>query len=457
MSGNMNPPRGPRRALLHGPSREAFARLAWHAHPAHPGPELAFLQQSQWWPAERIAALQARQLRGLVASASRVPFYRARFRAAGVGPDDIRTLADLARLPILERSDLERLGVAGIRVPGSWGMRATSSGSLGTRVEFLWPLSQMRWLDAGEERARGWMGSRVGTWRLEIRCRPVGLPQRISAALLNATAIHAPAMADARVAEQVLRALEARQPTLVWGVSNALYVVAVALLDQGRAAPTPACWSGGNLLLPHYRRALEQAFQCRVYERYATMETGLVAHECPEGGALHVPAEGLIAEIVRPDGSPAASGEPGDVLLTTLRNHATPLIRYRVGDRAIPPPRTQCPCGRGLPVFGAVSGRARDVLRTPSGALVGPRQVADALQPLMARVIDFQVIQDARGGLRALVIQHDTPRAEADRAAIAAILSDLVQPPEPPRVERVAQIALTPGGKLRTIIGHAGP
>jgi phenylacetate-CoA ligase len=239
-------------------------------------------------------------------------------------------------------------------------------------------------------------------------------------------------------------------------VSNALYQVAVALLEQGRTAPTRACWSGGNFLHPHYRRALEQAFQCRVYERYATMETGLVAHECPEAGALHVPAEGLIVEIARPDGSRAGPGETGDVLLTSLRNHATPLIRYRVGDRAIPPDRERCDCGRGLPVFGTVTGRTRDFLRTPAGALVGPRQAVEALQPVLDNsVIDVQVRQDARGRLQELVIQRDTPRAEADRETIASILQELVGPPERPTVERVEQIALTPGGKIRTIIGHA--
>ncbi len=443
------------RPIVQRPWRETLARVMWHAHPARPGPEYAFLRESQWWSPEQIGEYQARQLKALVGSATRVSFYRERFAAAGVKPEDIRTIADIARLPILERSDVERQGVAGLRVPGSWGMRAATSGSLGKPVHFLWPLSHMRWLDASEERARAWLGSEVGSWRLEVRCRPVNLPQRISAALLNATALHAPSMADPLVTRRVLRSLERRQPTLVWGVSNALYIVAVALLEQGRTAPAKACWSGGNLLHPHYRSALEEAFQCRVYERYATMETGLVAHECPEGGSLHVPAEGLIVEIVRPDGSPAAPGETGDVVLTPLRNDATPLIRYRVGDRAIVSGNQRCSCGRGLPLFGMVTGRTRDFLRTRSGARVGPRQAVEALRPVMERVIDFQVIQDAQARLRILVVQRDTQRTEADRETIASIMEELIQPPERPQVERVDQIALTPGGKLRTLIVHA--
>jgi phenylacetate-CoA ligase len=281
------------------------------------------------------------------------------------------------------------------------------------------------------------------------------MPQKIAAALLNETAIHAPTMADPEVARRVLKSLETRRPTMVWGVSNAMYVVAVALLEQGRTAPAKACWSGGNLLLPHYRKALEQAFQCAVYERYATMETGLVAHECLEGRSLHVPAEGLIAEIVRPDGTRAAPGETGEVLLTALRNHATPLIRYRVGDRAVAPASERCTCGRGLPVFGTVTGRSRDFLKTPSGTVIGPRQAADALAAVMDSVIDFQVVQDAQGRLNVSVVQRDTPQMESDREKTASIIQELVQPPERPVVERVEKIALTPGGKLRTFIAHA--
>ncbi|HEY7090584.1 MAG TPA: hypothetical protein VH518_20970 [Tepidisphaeraceae bacterium] len=442
----------PRNSIMHGSWRGALAKVMWHAHPAHPGPEYARLRESQWWSADQLAEFQVQQFKALMTSAQKVPFYRERFAAAGIGPDDIRTLDDVSKVPILERADMERLGIEGMKVSGSWGVKAASSGSLGKRVQFLWPLSQMRWLDAGEERARTWLGSQVGTWRLEVRCRPVGFPQKVAAVLLNETAVHAPTMADPEVAKRVLRTLETRRPTMVWGVSNAMYVVAVALLEQGRTAPAKACWSGGNLLLPHWRKALEQAFQCPVYERYATMETGLVAHECLEGRSLHVPAEGLIAEIVRPDGSKAGPGETGEVLLTALRNHATPLIRYRVGDCAIAPMSQRCSCGRGLPVFGTVTGRSRDFFQTPAGEVIGPRQAADALAPVMGSLIDFQIVQDPQRHLKVSVLQRDTPHTDSDREKVASIINDLVQPPQRPVVERVEKIAVTPGGKLRTFI-----
>jgi phenylacetate-CoA ligase len=397
-----------------------------------------------------------RELRRLVEAACRVPFYREQFRAAGVGPESIRTLADVGRLPILERPDVERLGIDGLKTPHSFGMRISTSGSLGKPVALLWPLEQMRWLDAGEARARGWLGWKVGERSLEVRCRPVGRPQAISAVLLNAQALHAPSVADPAVADRLVRSLEGPAPTLVWGVSNALYVVALALLEAGRTVQAAACWSGGNHLHPHYRSAMAAAFACPVYERYATMETGLIAHECPEGGSLHVPAEGLVVEIVRSDGSAAGPGETGDVLVTALRNRATPLVRYRVGDRATVPSRPECSCGRGLPVFGTVAGRSADTLRTRSGELVTPPQAVAAALPAMASIVDFQVIQDETNRLTIRLVQRESASSADDRARIASIFDELVGPPEPPRVERVDQIELTPGGKLRTLVSAAG-
>lgn len=432
--------------------REHLAWQLWHAHPARPGPQYQSLQASQWWPRERIEAGQVKALQRILGIAARVPHYRASLAGAGVTPDAIRSVDDMRRLPVLERAEARRLGVEGLRVPGTGGMRAATSGSTGRPVRFLWPLEQMRWLDAGEARARAWMGSEVGTRRLEVRCRPVGAAQALSAVLLNTAAFHAPVVSNPAAVRRLVAALARRPPALIWGVSNALYALAVALLDDGRSVRAGACWSGGNHLHAHYRRAFEEAFECDVYERYATMETGLVAHECVEARSLHVPAEGLVVEVVRPDGSPAAPGEVGDVLLTTLHNTATPLIRYRVGDRAVAAGREACPCGRGLPVFGSVVGRRNDVLVSAAGAIITPAQAVDAVAPGAGSIVDFQVTQDAEGRVRVAVVQRDLASAAADRDAVAVAVQRLLQSPLRPAVERVGHIALTPGGKLRTLV-----
>src|SRR5438045_3784273 len=146
----------PKESFMHGRWRGALPKVMGTAHPAHRGPESAPFRETQGGSRDQTAHSQVQQFRALRAAAQKVPFYRERFAAAGVGPEDIRTLDDISKVPVLERNDMERLGIEGMKVPGSWGVKAASSGSLGKRVQFLWPLSQMRWLDAEEERARTW-------------------------------------------------------------------------------------------------------------------------------------------------------------------------------------------------------------------------------------------------------------------------------------------------------------
>jgi hypothetical protein len=105
-------------------------------------------------------------------------------------------------------------------------------------------------------------------------------------------------------------------------------------------------------------------------------------------------------------------------------------------------------------VFGRVVGRTNDFLRTASGALVSPAQAVEAADLGSTSVIDFQVVQGAGDRLRIFVVQRDSPNATSDRERLAATFHGLVQPPERPRIERVDHIALTPGGKLRTLVSE---
>jgi phenylacetate-CoA ligase len=74
-------------------------------------------------------------------------------------------------------------------------------------------------------------------------------------------------------------------------------------------------------------------------------EVGLIGHECQVHDGLHVPEDHLLVEVLDRDGSPVAPGEEGELVVTTLRHEAMPLIRYRLGDITATIPG-QCPCGR---------------------------------------------------------------------------------------------------------------
>jgi phenylacetate-CoA ligase len=76
-------------------------------------------------------------------------------------------------------------------------------------------------------------------------------------------------------------------------------------------------------------------------------------------------------EVLRDDGTEASPGEVGWVVLTTLLNHAMPLLRYRIGDMAAAAPPGRCACGRQMPVVGGIAGRQDDVVVTRDGRRIG--------------------------------------------------------------------------------------
>ncbi len=105
-------------------------------------------------------------------------------------------------------------------------------------------------------------------------------------------------------------------------------------------------------------------------EIYSAVELGSIAFRCKEHNALHAQPETLFVEILDDADKPCQTGETGRVVLTSLHNLATPLIRYEIGDYATV--GAPCQCGRTSMVLEKVLGRVRNMLHTPDGRTLWP-------------------------------------------------------------------------------------
>ena len=138
------------------------------------------------------------------------------------------------------------------------------------------------------------------------------------------------------------------------------------MLEMSRRNPklrrAAACLGGilssGDLLSPELRTSLEAEFQCPVLDHWGMTETCFGGGvECLAQSGYHLRELDLFIEILSPlTGEPVPDGETGEIVLTTLRNEAMPLIRYRTGDAAgwLPGP---CPCGSPLRRLSGIKGR----------------------------------------------------------------------------------------------------
>jgi phenylacetate-CoA ligase len=153
-----------------------------------------------------------------------------------------------------------------------------------------------------------------------------------------------------------------------------------------------------------------------VTDTYSSEEIGTIALQCPDSPLYHVMAEHLLVEVLKADGTACREGETGRVVATDLRNFATPLVRYDIGDVAeVGPP---CGCGRGLPTLSRIFGRERNLVLMPDGTRHWPL-VGFCYFREIAPVMQYQFIQEGRESIE-LRLVTERPLGPDEEAGLAA-------------------------------------
>jgi len=191
-------------------------------------------------------------------------------------------------------------------------------------------------------------------------------------------------------------ALERFQPVYLSGYPSSMYVLADYYRQSGRPAPRfKAALTSAETLLDHQRSAIEDTFATRVFDQYGQAEMQSFWYEC-EAGRMHAHPLAGVTEILRPDGTQAALGEMGEVVLTGLVNYAMPLVRYRVGDTARFATES-CTCGRGMPVIEEIGGRLDDFVYTRERGFLGR---LDPVLKGVRNIVESQLEQESLDVLR---------------------------------------------------------
>ena len=166
--------------------------------------------------------------------------------------------------------------------------------------------------------------------------------------------------------EQQAHWLLAHDPAYLLTYPSNLEALANYFLKTGETLPNlREVRTIGEVLTPQARDVCAKAWDVPVVDVYTTQEVGYVALQCPAHEHYHAQSENLLVEVLDEEGRACGPGRVGRVILTSLHNFATPLIRYDGGDYAeVGDP---CSCGRGLPVLNRIMGRQRNMLVLPGG------------------------------------------------------------------------------------------
>ncbi len=356
--------------------------------PAVPGPPAATilallyqLEQSQYYPPDLLTALQCRQLKTLFGyAARRVPFYKDRFTAAGVDPDGEVTPDSLRRLPILTRSEFKDAGEGmwTTALPPAHGkpFMVRTSGSTGRAITLYKTQLMRRMWDAFVVRDVVWHKPDLSLQLAAIRWRdksqgmaPEGLTGQGWGSAVNALYETGPSALlniASDLQSQVDWLLRQDPGYLLTYPSNLMALLQYFEKHGHRLAQLRGVFTVSEVVTEELRRTCRKVWGVPIMDSYTCEEAGYLALQCPEQEHYHVQSENVFFEVVDDDGRPCRPGEDGRILITSLHNFATPLIRYEVGDYA--ELGEACPCGRSLPVLSRILGRKRNRLILPNGA-----------------------------------------------------------------------------------------
>ncbi len=316
-----------------------------------------------------IEALQLKRLQATVKHCMQSPFYKKRFEEIGLKPEDIKTLADIRKIPFTTKQDLRDtypFGIAStplrncVRLHSSSGTTGNPTVILHTQQdldEWANQVARNLWMvglrpddvfqnSSGYGMFTGGLGFQYGAERLGMLTVPAAagnsLRQIKFITDFGTTALHA-------VPSYVTRLYEVMKDNGV---------------DPRKDTKLKVLAIGAEPHSEEQRKRIEEMMGVKAYNSFGMSEMcgPGVGFECKEQNGLHFWEDYYIVEIVDPETlEPVPDGEIGELVLTTLCREAMPLLRYRTRDLTRVLGRS-CPCGRNHVRIDRMRGRSDDMI-----------------------------------------------------------------------------------------------
>lgn len=414
------------------------------------------MEQSQYWPRARLERLRVERLRALLRHAgAHVPYYRDLFARIGFDAGGDIGLADLARLPLLDKATI-RAHTDALKSAQARGLaRFNTGGSSGEPLIFYIGKERVAHDVAAKWRATRWWGVDIGDPEIVLWGSPIELgaqdrmrqwrDRAMRTVLLPAFEM-SPAKVDGFIAE-----MRVRRPRMLFGYPSAFAHIATHARERGIALDDlgiRVAFVTSERLYPHQRELIESVFGCPVANGYGGRDAGFIAHQCPAGG-MHLTHEDIIVEIVDGQGRPLPIGERGEIVVTHLATRDFPFIRYRTGDIGVLDDGA-CACGRTLPLLREIEGRSTDFLVARDGTVMHGLALIYIVRDLPG-VRQFKIVQESLELTRILLVTDagfdETCITGIEAGAKARLGADVTI-----QVERVAEIPPERSGKYRYVV-----
>ena len=357
---------------------------------------------------DALAALQLETLQAVLARTYlHVPFYRKRFDAARIDPDEIRCLEDLRKLPFTTREDLQANYPYGLfAVPLREVVRIHASTCMSVVVGYTrndiktWSALMARVLVAG-----GVGKDDVVQIALGYNLSTGGFGVHYGAEHIGASVIPT-STGNTRRQLKIMRDFKTTALVATPGYAVRLGRTLHEQGGQRSALSLRVALLGGEPLTDALRAEVQDRLGVVATDNYGLSEVmgPGVAGECRERNGLHINEDHFLVEVVDPATlEPVKPGDVGELVITTLTKEAFPVVRFRTRDitRLLPGP---CPCGRTTMRMARVERRSDDVLIV-RGVKVDPKRIAELFVELDGRPTPHRILVESERGMDSLVLQ----------------------------------------------------
>jgi len=369
-------------------------------------------------PRKELEALQLKRLKKVVKTAwDKLPYYRKKMEAAGVAPKDIRSLADVAKLPFTTKDDLRGcFPYKGFAVPMEDIVRIhASSGTTGLATVVGYTRKDLdTWseLMARLQTAAGVTKSDIVQIAFGYGFFTGGIGHHYGVEKVGAAVLP---VSSGKSERQIQIMRDYGSTVLICTPSYGMYLAELI----GKMGVRPELrlrlgLFGGESWTEPMRHALEKGLGVFATDNYGLSEVmgPGVSCECVEQKGMHISEDHFLPELIdSATGAPAAdpAGAGGELVLTTLTKEGIPVVRYRTRDLCHFLPG-ECPCGRTGRRMSKVSARSDDMLII-RGTNVYPQQIEEALLSVEGVAPHYQIEVSREGALDELEVLVEATEA----------------------------------------------
>ena len=422
-------------------------------------------ERAQYLSTEQLERQQLEALRNILIHArDHCPYYTRQFAEIGFVPEKVTSPADIRALPLITKQDIQqhREEMTARSIPREKLITNQTGGSTGAPLKFYHDPDCMYRRRASTIRHDRWAGLHMWDKAASIWGNrrdflpPTGTLSKIRNSVIDRRVVLDTSDMNAGKLAAFVELLKQEQPTVYVAYANAVYLLARYIKEKGlRNYHRPkSIITSAELLSEEQRQVIESVFECRVFDRYGCREVSVIASECEAHNGLHLCADRLLVEFVKPDG-PCRPDELGNIVITDLYNYGMPFIRYQIKDMGSFTDRA-CSCGRTLPLMNMIGGRVTDFLVTPDGRVVSGAAMTIYFVATIPGVAQAQLVQKEKNLLLLRLVRGAEFDAGSD-GKIKAAVHKFFGPDMRYEVDFVDEIPLEASGKYRFSISEIDP